>query len=43
MQPLGRVSRNPMLFPTLAKSAVSQVKILFTLSLAVFAAATGKV
>jgi hypothetical protein len=32
-----------MLFPTLAKSAVSQVKILFTLSLAVFTAATGKV
>lgn len=43
MQPLGRVSKNPMLFPTLAKSAVSQVKILFTLSLAVFTAARGKV
>ena len=32
-----------MLFPTLAKSAVSQVKILFTHSLGVFTAATGKV
>ena len=43
MQPLGRVSRNPMLFPTLARSAVSQVKILLMLSLAVFTTATDKV
>ena len=43
MQPLGSVSSNPMLFPTLAKSAVSQFKILFTLSLAVFTAARGKI